>query len=198
MNPRTRTILFFDQFGQIGGGQRILIDLALTALKREWKVIVLCPEGPLARALKERGVEVHPLPVPPMRSGRKSCADVIRGYLFSRRAAAEYAELGRQCDLIVVNGLRTMGIAKQWVRSYGKPAALYLHSVFRGFPRWLVSSFLKLPQTVAIAPSSPVAEPFQSLPNVRIVPNWVSQDFLSPEIHADELRKTLGITDALP
>lgn len=198
MHSRTRTILFLDQFGQIGGGQRILLDLAAASLTRGWRTIVLCPDGPLGEVLRERGVEVHLLPVPPMQSGRKSLLDMIRWFFFSRGAAAEYAEIAEACDLMVVNGLRTLEIARRWARDFKKPAILYLHSVFRGIPRRLISSFLKLPHTLAIAPSPLVAEPFHSLPNVRIVPNWISQEFTEPETHTGDLRKALTIDDAFP
>lgn len=198
MAGRTLHLLFLDQYGDIGGGQRILLDLVSAARERGWSVGVLCPIGPLANALRSAGAAVHTLEVPQMHSGPKSLWTLARVALASRRAARAHRELAQQSDLIVVNGPRTLGIARPWVRKFHKPALLYLHGVYGKMENILIRSFLALPHTAAIAPSPLVTVPFSHLTNVHTISNWVSQEFLDAPVSPGRLRQALGITDTRP
>lgn len=192
------TILVLDQFGDIGGGQRIMLDLAEETVRRGWKMHVLCPRGPYQDALRALGAAVTELALPSMRDGRKSPLDFFRAYFLSRRLARQHLALAQASDLIVVNGLRTMGIARFWVKRLRKPAALYLHGIFHGVSAWLIRSFLKLPGTAAIAVSPLTAAPFSGLEHVHLLPNWVSPAFLFSDVQRNMLRETLSIRDTLP
>lgn len=191
-------ILFLDQFGGIGGGQRILLDLIMGARRKGWDVRLLAPDGPVHAAAMAAGAHATPIALPPMRDGRKTFMDYYRALRFSREAAEHFRPLMEESDLLVVNGLRTMEVARRWVRSCGKPAVLYLHGIFHGIPRLLIRSFLRLPQTAAIAVSPLVAEPFSAYPHVRLIPNWVTPAFLFEEQHREALRATLAIHDTHP
>ncbi len=133
-----------------------------------------------------------------MRDGPKSLWTLLRAFGASRRAAQAHHSLAQECDLIVVNGPRTLAIARTWVRKFRKPALLYLHNVYGKLENALIRSFLHLPHTTAIAISPFVAAPFSRLKNVRTISNWVSREFLEAPMNPGRLRSVLGITDAHP
>jgi glycosyltransferase involved in cell wall biosynthesis len=191
-------VLFLDQYGEIGGGQRILLDLVQALCEGGCRVCVLCPEGPLVGALRAHGAEVHTWAFPTVESGRKSLLSTFCIYHFSRRAAKEFTALAEQSDLIVVNGLRTMDVARRWAKALRKPVLLYLHGVYAGFPCWLIQSFLRHPSVAAIAPSPLVARSFSSSSRVSVIPNWVSPAFLTAPPDPPRLRTALGIADRDP
>jgi len=198
MAGRTLRLLFLDQYGEIGGGQRILLDLVQEARAQGWIVDVLCPSGALADAARRRGAVVHVLTVPPMRDGPKSPWTLLRAFVASCRIAREHDALAQECDMIVVNGPRTLAIARTWVRAFHKPALLYLHNVYGTLANALIRSFLRLPRTAAIAISPLVAAPFSRMQQVRTISNWVSRAFLEAPVNPGRLRQVLGITDTHP
>ena len=198
MSKHAPALLFLDQYGEIGGGQRILLDLVQAARARGWSVTVLCPSGPLAEATHALGAKVHSLNVSPMRNGPKSPGSLFRAFVASRRAAQAHRSLAQECDLIVVNGPRTLAIARAWVREFRKPALLYLHGVYGRLENMFIRSFLALPRTAAVAPSPLVAAPFFRLRTIHTINNWVSREFLEAPMNPGRLRPVLGITDTHP
>lgn len=58
----TRTALWYTPVGETGGVSRHVLDVARTGLPA-WRLVVLCPEGPLARELRARGTAVLTGPV---------------------------------------------------------------------------------------------------------------------------------------
>lgn len=198
MVQRRMRLLFLDQYGEIGGGQRILLDLLSAARSKDWAVSVLCPEGKLAGEARLAGASVSVLVPPSLRDGRKSLASLVRALFWSRTAARTFRPLAEQCDLLVVNGPRMLAIARIWVRALGRPAALYLHGNYGRLENLFIRAFLALPKTAAIAASPLIASPFARVANVHVIPNWVSPVFLSaPPDHA-ALRRALGIADPFP
>ena len=193
-----RKVLFLDQYGDIGGGQRILLDLARFARREGWEVTVLCPDGPLTEMLRSERCSVHILRLPFMSDGAKGVLEYLRSFLFSRNAAKTFHPLAKQNDLVVVNGLRTLGIARLWSKQLEIPTILYLHGAYVGFQRVLISSFLRRRDTWAIAPSALVAAPFISRKNISIIPNWFSDEFISEPTDRMILRSVLGIHDDFP
>ena len=198
MVNRPPRILFLDQFGGIGGGQRILLDLVSGARRAGWGGTLLAPDGAIHAAALASGARVIPIALPAMHDGRKTPMDYYRALRFSREAAEHFRTRMEENDLLVVNGLRTMGVARRWVRECNKPAVLYLHGIFRGIPRLLIRWFLRCPKTAAIAVSPVVAQPFGSHPHVHCIPNWVTPAFLFEESHPDALREALAIRDRHP
>ncbi|OIO52986.1 hypothetical protein AUJ46_06190 [Candidatus Peregrinibacteria bacterium CG1_02_54_53] len=192
------SILFVDQYGHMGGGQRILVDLVIAAKARGWRVHVLCPSGPLVDVARNGGADVHILALPVMRDGPKSLISLVRMSVASRHLARKYASLAQSCDLIVVNGPRTLAIARTWVRRFKKPALLYLHKQYGRIENALIRFFLSLPHTAAVAVSALVAKPFDDLANVRHISNWVAAEFLDAPASLQRLRQVLGIKDSNP
>jgi glycosyltransferase involved in cell wall biosynthesis len=103
----TRRILFLDQYGDVGGGQTVLLSL-LDAADGFDAVAVLAPRGALEQAVRERSggaVAYIPCAQPRLSQGRKRLGDAFR-LLGSIIALAWHLPLLRQQDVIYVNGLR--------------------------------------------------------------------------------------------
>lgn len=198
MKHPSPVVLFLDQFGDIGGGQRILLDLLAATIARGWRAIVLCPAGPLADAARSRGAAVHVLSLRPMRNGSKSLWSLLLAIFASHSAARTYLALAQECDLIVVNGPRTLPVARMWVRRLRKPVLLYVHGVYGRLETMFIRSFLALPRTAAVAPSALVAAPFSHQKNIHVIANWVSQEFLDAPVSPVCVRQALSIADAYP
>lgn len=191
-------VLFLDQFGAVGGGQRILLDLISAMREVGWSAALLCPQGPLVAEAEKRGAQVHVIALPDMRSGRKSLASFFRGWIAARRIVRTHRPRAQGVDLIIVNGPRTIAIARAWVLALQKPALLYLHGLFGAIENLIIRSFLRLPRTAAVAASPIIADSFASVPNVHCIHNWVSSEFLTGPAVAGRLRQSLSIVDRDP
>jgi hypothetical protein len=102
-------VLMLDQYAGLGGGQRILSDLAGAFRQAGHAVRVMLPgEGTTSRLLRDEGFPVFHLPLPEMTAGRKSLAEKLSYLVHARRAAkAITAALGEEkADLIYANAPR--------------------------------------------------------------------------------------------
>ncbi|MEI8230325.1 MAG: glycosyltransferase family 4 protein [Candidatus Peregrinibacteria bacterium] len=193
-----RKVLFLDQYGEIGGGQRILLDIIAASASYDWKPVLLCPDGPLAGEAQSLGAEVTTWDIPSISDGRKSLRDLMSMHRWARSAARDFQRFAQDADLIVVNGLRSLPVAERWRRELNIPVILYLHGTYTGLQQWLIRSFLRRQGSRAIAPSPIVAQPFRRLKNIHVIANWVSRGFLAPPARSAKLRSLLAIHDALP
>ena len=66
-----KKVIFLDQYGQLGGGQQILLELVSAALANNFAVEVLLPAGPCADQLEGAGVAVRRIPSCTLTQGRK-------------------------------------------------------------------------------------------------------------------------------
>src|SRR5215469_738097 len=104
-------ILLIDQFGEMGGAQRCLLEAAMGFHQRGWEVCAALPApGPFANALATYCAEVRSLVCGPFASGKKSLSDVWR---FSGQVPLQTAAISRlvrrfQPDAIYVNGPRVL------------------------------------------------------------------------------------------
>src|ERR1044072_7596623 len=100
-------ILFVDQYSELGGGQRCLLDIVEETLARKWSATVALPgDGSFTEALHNMGIEVASIPCGPYRSERKTMGDVLR---FGSDLTTQYRLLRRlirngRFDLLYVNG----------------------------------------------------------------------------------------------
>jgi glycosyltransferase involved in cell wall biosynthesis len=129
-------VLFLDQFSELGGAQRCLLDLLPEIETRGWRASAALPgNGPLVDLLRARGVRVHQIPCGPYRSGRKSVSDMLR---FIRDVQGQVSILRQlKFDLLYVNGPRALpGAAIAFGSS--RPALFHAHSrVSSRFEDWL-------------------------------------------------------------
>jgi glycosyltransferase involved in cell wall biosynthesis len=123
-------ILFLDQFSEVGGAQRGLLDVLRAVQERGWRARVLVPGGgPLLEQLRSRQVMVEEIPCGPYRSGRKSPADLLRFGFDVRRQVRIIRNLMKRSvfDLVYVNGPRVLTAAA--IASRGlTPVLFHLHS----------------------------------------------------------------------
>ncbi|PYT15607.1 MAG: hypothetical protein DMG59_13260, partial [Acidobacteria bacterium] len=62
-------ILFLEQFSELGGGQRCLLDLLPAVCDRGWKALVAAPgSGPLFDAARRAGAETAAISLGPYTS----------------------------------------------------------------------------------------------------------------------------------
>src|SRR5580658_10813617 len=99
-------ILCLDQFGELGGAQRCLLDEIPAMTGRGWTVHLAAPGGQLAGRAATLGATVDPIRCGPYSSGKKTLADMARFAVEAPRLAREIRGLLRRyhADLIYVNG----------------------------------------------------------------------------------------------
>lgn len=151
-------VLFLDQFSELGGAQKCLLDLLPAIEERGWRASAALPgDGPLVKLLLARNVEVLPIPCGPYRSGSKSVGDMLR----FRRDVLQQVSVLRELkfDLLYVNGPRLLAGAALAFGSQ-RPVLFHAHSrVPAGPESWLAGwSIGKLNATVvacarAVAPN---------------------------------------------
>ncbi len=125
-------ILFLDQFGTIGGGQRSLLDLLPMNLARGWNSCVGLPaDGPYARKVREIGVECEIVPCPPYPPGRKQGGDIFRFGRSLPNIARQIGEIVQRhrTSVIYVNGPRLLPAAALVARA--KEISLVFHAHHR-------------------------------------------------------------------
>jgi glycosyltransferase involved in cell wall biosynthesis len=166
-------ILFLDQFGELGGAQRALLDLLPAVRERGWTACVTAPgQGPLLDQAHTLGASTEILPLGPYGLGRKPARDYVRFLADQPRLAAGIRRLvaREQCDLVYVNGPRLVPAAVLAARNR-VPVLFHCHS--RIHPRGasaLVALALRRARCPVIACSNFVAAPLRrSASSLRVV-----------------------------
>ncbi|HZT31380.1 MAG TPA: glycosyltransferase family 4 protein [Bryobacteraceae bacterium] len=104
-------VLFLDQFSDLGGAQRCLLDLLPAVCERGWQAHLAAPgEGRLCAEARRRGATVDEIPCGPFHAGRKSLGDAARFAGQAPRLRRRIGELARRyhADLIYINGPRLL------------------------------------------------------------------------------------------
>jgi glycosyltransferase involved in cell wall biosynthesis len=116
-----------DQFGEIGGAQRCLVEAAMGFAERGWEVRALAPQGPLARTLTPYCAEIRALPCGPFASASKTVSDAMRFAWQLPRQAAMIARMAARnhVDVIYVNGPRVLPAAA--LGRAGRPLIYHSH-----------------------------------------------------------------------
>ena len=145
-------ILLIDQFGEVGGAQRCLLEAAMGFRDRGWDVSALVPSGgPLGGALTACSVRVEPIPCGPFHSGEKSAADALR---FARQLPLQAIAIARaarrnRADVLYINGPRMLAAAA--LGRMGRPLIYHAHwmppqesasSLARRMLRWSQASVI--------------------------------------------------------
>src|ERR1700736_162441 len=172
-------ILFLDQFADLGGAQRGLLDLIPAILQRGWSAEAAVPgEGELPARLRALGVKTHAIPCGPYRAGPKGPGDLIRFAADVPRQVACLKPImeASRIDLLYVNGPRLLPAA---ALSVGKrPLVFHAHSVLSSrLQAQVAGASLRWRRASAIACSQFVARAFsQWVPACRmqVVYNGVS------------------------
>jgi glycosyltransferase involved in cell wall biosynthesis len=147
-------LLILDQFGQLGGAQRCLLDLLPAFIQAGYKTHLGVPqEGPLADGARRCGAEVHEILCGEYTSGEKTWMDTVRFGCDLPRQAFRIAALvsAHRIDAIYVNGPRWMPAVA--LGASGRPVIFHSHSIVtdRTAARLLRRSLRSLNATVIAA-----------------------------------------------
>ena len=179
-----KKIIFCDQYGQLGGGQQVLLELVKAARANGFSVTVLIPAGPCSDKLVALGVEVRHIPYCAVKQGKKSCVDILRLAINNIAVFLQNFRTLRSADLIYVNGNRLLPVAFLAQRIFGKQAACHIHLNHGTFEKKIFRLFLGQQRTVAIVvPSTFIQRElvhFDAIfdsPKVSIVENGLDAGF---------------------
>ncbi len=174
-------ILFVDQFGYVGGGQRSLLDLLPGIRARCWNARVALPAGgPFAGQVRAAGFETDFVPCSAYSPARKTITDVGR-YLCEVRPmvrALSGVVATHRIDLLYVNGPRLLPAAA-WV-AHSESIPLIFHCHHRLLQPWavrLAGQALRWSRALVIACCRFAGEPLSAYTSgrYRVVYNGVQQ-----------------------
>jgi glycosyltransferase involved in cell wall biosynthesis len=177
-------ILCLDQFGELGGAQRCLLDLIPAMADRGWSIHVAAPgDGQLAELAAALHATVDPIRCGPYSSGAKSLPDMARFLVEAPRLAGEIRGLvwRYDADLIYVNGPRLLPAAALSVANAarkGPPVLFHSHSLLDGLARRLAGRSLAMVRAAMVASCRFVAAPllpYSGDRGIRVVYNGVRQ-----------------------
>lgn len=104
------TIVFFDQYPFLGGGQAVLLSLTEAACRVAKRVVLVVPTGgALEFAIRQRfgsRVEIVHTPELCIAHGRKGPCDLVKLVAYNLGMVIRHWKLVRHADLIYVNGAR--------------------------------------------------------------------------------------------
>jgi glycosyltransferase involved in cell wall biosynthesis len=158
-------ILCVEQFSDIGGGQRSLLDLLPEFQQRGWMATVALPdEGPLCAAVTALGCETEMLRSGSYSSMKKPPSEALRYAKDLPRLARAVDEVvrNRRIDLLYVNGPRFLPAAS-WVACRRRiPLLFHCHSrLLQRSAIVLAGVSLRLSRARAIACCAFAAEPLR-------------------------------------
>ncbi len=149
-------VLFLDQFSELGGAQRCLLDLTPEIRDRGWRATAALPgAGPLIGLLHEWQVPVQNIPCGPYGSGSKSLTDSVK-FLHDLRSQVSCLR-PQSFDLVYVNGPRLLPAAA--IAFGGRtPVLFHAHSrVPPGPPAWLARWSVRRADAAVVACAQAVA-----------------------------------------
>ncbi|MEW6759013.1 MAG: glycosyltransferase family 4 protein [Acidobacteriota bacterium] len=193
-------VVLLDQYAGLGGGQRILMDLARALRVAGHSVRVFLPGRGAAEArLREEGFSVLPLPLPEMTPGRKPMAEKVAYPLHAWRAASALRTVLAEepADLLYANAPRTFLPAVLASRRGGPPVVLALHLIFdKGLERGLVRWCMRQKEVRRIVfCSGAVGHPFSDVCGTKgaKIHYWVSPRFLEAASERRRARESMGL-----
>lgn len=177
-------IVFLEQYGSLGGGQQVLLELVRAALQTGFRATVLIPEGPCVDRLRVLGAQVVVVPECRLSQGKKGIADIFRFAWYGSRTFLRHISLLRHADLIYVNGNRLSPVAMLAQLMLGRKAAYHIHLNHGGLERKLFLLALRLKSTRALVlPSEFIRRELLAAdvrfddPRVQVVPNGLDARF---------------------
>lgn len=177
-------IVFLEQYGSLGGGQQVLLELVRAALHTGFQATVLIPEGPCVERLRALGAQAIVVPDCRLSQGKKGIADIFHFAWYGCRTFLSHISLLRHADLVYVNGNRLLPVAMLAQMMLGRKAAYHIHLNHGGLERKLFLLALRLKSTRALVlPSEFIrrellaADPRFSDPRVQVVPNGLDTRF---------------------
>lgn len=147
-------ILFLDQFSDLGGAQRCLLDLLPAVRERDWQAVVAAPgAGALFDQAYQNGAKIVRLRRAAYRSGAKSAGDLARYAWELVPLAVRISKLieNQRIKLLYVNGPRMLPVAAL-ASGHRIPVVFHSHSVVpEGYQRWLAARSLRRLDATVVA-----------------------------------------------
>ena len=184
------SILFLDQFNELGGAQQCLIDL-VDGMDEADLYAALPGDGPVAEALRTRGVEVEQLPRLEYSHGHKTAKEFARYAVETRRLGSHIRRIIQRhaIDLVYVNGPRLLPAASLAARNL----VFHSHSFLdKWYSAGLAGLCLRRRKARVIASSHFVA---QALPRgkTRVIYNGVRELPFRPPQRANGRPYRIGV-----
>lgn len=177
-------IVFLEQYGSLGGGQQVLLELVRAALRTGFRATVLIPKGPCVDRLRALGAQAIVVPECRLSQGEKNIADIFHFAWYGCRTFLSHISLLRHADLIYVNGNRLSPVAMLAQLLLGRKAAYHIHLNHGGLERKLFLLALRLKSTRALVlPSEFIRRELLAAdvrfadPRVQVVPNGLDARF---------------------
>lgn len=173
-------ILFLDQYGEIGGGQTVLLSLLQAALATGAQVTVMAPGGGgLEPAIRALSGDILFLPVeePRLTHGHKGLGDIAALLAHLWRFRRRLPELRRQ-DLIYVNGLRHLPALLLFAPWIGARVIYHLHIRHSGLEKFLLRLAARLPQSFRLVANARfIADDFGENRKLVLIENALTPAF---------------------
>jgi glycosyltransferase involved in cell wall biosynthesis len=172
-------ILFLDQFSDLGGAQRCLLELLPAVREHGWQANVAAPgDGELRKRALEFGATYRKIHCGPYHSGQKSLPDVLHFAREAPRLACEITSLAESChaDILYVNGPRLLPSARLAAQKFAGRVSIVFHChsyLGRRYAATLANLSLAGANATVIANSEFVAGPLSSGLKAHIVYNGV-------------------------
>jgi len=197
----TYKLLFLDQFGSLGGGQRVLLQTLNSLDRAHYQAMVaLGTHGDFRERLLNEGVPVVDLPLGHYHSGGKSLLDMVRFFFRSLYCALVLAGwvFRHRPNLLFANGPRTFICAAIAGCVTGRPVIWHLHNVLpKGVELSLVALFSRWVHAIVVcsqAVAQPLLEKKANLkPKVRLIYNPVPDLNRTSAVAVDNLRQGFGV-----
>src|SRR5262249_11677488 len=132
-NNMSSTLIFLDQFGYLGGAQRVLLETLGSLDRSEYQPIVaLGTNGEFRQRLLDGGISVLDLPLGEYHSGKKTFLDKVRFSFRSLYCAFVLARwvVRHRAKLLFANGPRTFACVTLTGVLPRRPVIWHLHNVF--------------------------------------------------------------------
>lgn len=131
VRSRERPILFvWDAGGDIGGGQKVLLDL-LDALRGRFDALVgLPPQSPLRPVIEGKGFETVGIQIGEYSQGRKGLKDLFRFVCDLPSSVVKGWRAGKEVSVIYANHPRILPQAAVLGRVRGLPVIWHVHHIF--------------------------------------------------------------------
>jgi len=194
-------LLFLDQFGTLGGGQRVLLETLNSLDRAQYQATVaLGTNGDFRERLLEEGIPVMDLPLGSYHSGKKTPLDMVRFFFRSLYCAVVLTGwvFRHRPDLLFANAPRTfvcVTLAGCFTR---RPVVWHLHNVLpQGVELSLLAIFSRWVHSIVVcsqAAAQPLLERRPGLQSkIRLIYNPVPRLKQPTAGDVDKLRKSFGV-----
>jgi glycosyltransferase involved in cell wall biosynthesis len=179
ISPTAPTVVFLDQYGSLGGGQQMLLELASSARQASYATTVLIPMGSCANELAAQKTYVVPIEELQLRQGAKRLRDICAWIVYSLHIFLKNRRTLGQANLVYVNGARLLLIGALSSVLLRKKAVYHIHLLHSRAERLLFRLLLKLSLTQAIVvPSDFIRRSFSETDSrIMLVRNGLDKRF---------------------